>query len=156
MPKRGQGKRTKFTTKHVTYNEDIINEVSLQNASKRPKDPREPPVTRLNYFKDSIFWMEEKEEEDEEPLIVSTIDNLFKSKTDLKQYRLVTLKSGLEVLLISTLELAISRDADLTTQKAAAAMLVQVGSFADPKEAEGIAHFLEVCYFFKLNTIFPK
>jgi len=66
-----------------------------------------------------------------------------RSNNDQKEYRLVTLESGLEVLLVSTEHLAEGKGLDLRDGKAAAAMCVQVGSFADPAEAEGLAHFLE-------------
>ncbi len=55
----------------------------------------------------------------------------------------MTLPSGLEVLLVSTTKLVQSKGQPLKDAKAAAAMCVQVGSFADPAEAEGLAHFLE-------------
>lgn len=67
-----------------------------------------------------------------------------KPSTDLKEYRLVQLKSGLEVLLVSTKALIDSKGIEFSRATASAACLVQVGSFADPpKLAEGIAHFLE-------------
>jgi insulysin len=47
--------------------------------------------------------------------------------------RLVILANGLEVLLIS----------DLTTDKAAAAMSVNVGHLSDPEDIPGLAHFCE-------------
>ena len=55
----------------------------------------------------------------------------------------MTLSSGLEILLVSTEKLVQSKKQPLESAKAAAAMCVQVGSFADPVEAEGLAHFLE-------------
>ena len=76
-----------------------------------------------------------------------TIDlNPTKSQSDLKTYRLVTLPSGLEVLIISSLDLVMSRqhnDSDgeasvAPAVKAAAAMSVQVGSYADPPDIAGI------------------
>lgn len=57
----------------------------------------------------------------------------IKSPNDEAQYRYLTLDNGLEVLLIS------NPDAD----KGAAAMNVSVGSGDDPKDREGLAHFLE-------------
>lgn len=64
-----------------------------------------------------------------------------KSRSDRKDYRLLTLHSGLEVLLVSTEKLH-SVGGDQCT-KSSAAMTVQVGSFADPSDCEGLAHFLE-------------
>ena len=58
--------------------------------------------------------------------------------SNLQEYRLVNLPSGLEVLLVSTAKLVTSKSQPLESAKAAAAMCVQVGSFADPGEAEGM------------------
>jgi secreted Zn-dependent insulinase-like peptidase len=66
-----------------------------------------------------------------------------KSPNDLKQYANYTLDCGLEVLLVSTSELLISKCQDKDTANAAAAMCVNSGSFCDPSNAEGLAHFLE-------------
>lgn len=65
------------------------------------------------------------------------------SPSDKKEYRSFTLPTGLEVLLVSTHALTLSRGGDVKTAKSAAALTVQVGSFADPLEAQGCAHFLE-------------
>ncbi|HAD08332.1 MAG TPA: hypothetical protein DCF62_02515, partial [Porticoccaceae bacterium] len=56
-----------------------------------------------------------------------------RSPADDRAYRYLTLDNGLAVLLIS----------DPDTDKAAASMNVQVGSFDNPPEREGLAHFLE-------------
>lgn len=58
---------------------------------------------------------------------------------DKKEYRHVRLASGLEVIIISSLNMQNNGE----TMKAAAAMCVEVGSFADPDECGGLAHFLE-------------
>ena len=52
---------------------------------------------------------------------------------DPKDYHAVTLKNGLRVLLIHNQE----------SNKSAAALAVNVGHFSDPKERQGMAHFLE-------------
>lgn len=57
----------------------------------------------------------------------------FKNATDPYGYRYLTLTNGLKVLLVST----------PGTDKAAAAMTVDVGSGDDPAGREGLAHFLE-------------
>lgn len=67
--------------------------------------------------------------------------NKYRSASDKKNYELIHLGSGLEVLLIS-------RDAttdagESSGSKAAAALSVETGSFADPSITEGCAHFLE-------------
>ncbi|OZG72042.1 peptidase M16 [Hahella sp. CCB-MM4] len=68
-----------------------------------------------------------------EVMDTSTSDTIIKSPGDAREYRAVTLDNGLQALLIS----------DPTTDKAAAALDVDVGSGADPKGREGLAHFLE-------------
>ncbi len=55
------------------------------------------------------------------------------SPNDLKQYQAITLHNGLRVLLIHNDD----------TSKAAAALAVNVGHFNDPKDRQGLAHFLE-------------
>jgi len=58
---------------------------------------------------------------------------VIKSISDRRIYRPLTLPNQLECLLIS------DRDA----QKSAAALSVGVGSFLDPQQAQGLAHYLE-------------
>ena len=58
---------------------------------------------------------------------------LKQSPNDLKQYQTITLNNGLRVLLIHNDE----------TAKSAAALAVNVGHFDDPKDRQGLAHFLE-------------
>jgi secreted Zn-dependent insulinase-like peptidase len=71
------------------------------------------------------------------------------SPHDKKEYRIVNTGEGgcLEALLVSTKTLVESsqpaNDPDPEGAKAAAAMCVQVGTFSDPSEAEGLAHYLE-------------
>jgi insulysin len=60
-------------------------------------------------------------------------ENLDKSLLDGRSYRVVRLPNQLEALLI--------HDAD--TEKASAAMDVNVGSFSDVKDLPGIAHAVE-------------
>ncbi len=56
-----------------------------------------------------------------------------KSPNDLKTYQAITLNNGLRVLLIHNNE----------TDKCAAALAVNAGHFNDPKDRQGLAHFLE-------------
>ena len=58
---------------------------------------------------------------------------LKQSLNDPKTYKPITLSNGLKVLLIHNNE----------TEKAAAALAVNVGHFNDPKDRQGLAHFLE-------------
>ena len=55
------------------------------------------------------------------------------SATDKREYRLVTLENGVVCLIIS----------DVEADQCACACSVDVGSFADPADALGLAHFLE-------------
>ena len=87
---------------------------------------------------------------------------VLRSKSDRKEYTLLTLDNGLEVLLVSTINVKRNtasvynsngnalkspvspQAASLSTSmKSAAALTVQVGSFADPEGCGGLAHFLE-------------
>lgn len=61
----------------------------------------------------------------DKPLEISALDD--------RSYRLITLKNGLEVLLIH----------DEHTDKASAAMDVRVGHLSDPLDLQGLAHFCE-------------
>ncbi|ALO34483.1 zinc metallopeptidase [Colwellia sp. MT41] len=58
---------------------------------------------------------------------------LKQSPNDFKQYQAITLNNGLRVLLIHNDD----------TAKSAAALAVNVGHFNDPKDRQGLAHFLE-------------
>ncbi|CAF2059202.1 unnamed protein product [Brassica oleracea var. botrytis] len=63
---------------------------------------------------------------------------IVKARTDEREYRRIVLKNSLEVLLIS----------DAETDKCAASMNVNVGSFSDPEGLDGLAHFLEHMLFY--------
>lgn len=58
---------------------------------------------------------------------------VYKSPNDSRQYRFIVLKNGLSVLLVS----------DPDTDKAAASLSVNIGSFDNPPDRQGLAHFLE-------------
>ncbi|KAG0627873.1 hypothetical protein M758_2G234700 [Ceratodon purpureus] len=64
--------------------------------------------------------------------------DVLKPRTDTREYRCVGLGNALQALIIS----------DPDTDKAAASMVVNVGSFSDPEGLEGLAHFLEHMLFF--------
>lgn len=67
-------------------------------------------------------------------LITSSLQaDVIKSENDPREYRVITLENSLRALLIS----------DLESDKGAASMNIQVGSNANPKDREGLAHFLE-------------
>jgi insulysin len=64
--------------------------------------------------------------------------SIAKASEDKRDYRGLQLENGLKVILVS----------DPTTDKAAAAMDVNVGHMSDPWELPGLAHFLEHMLFF--------
>ncbi|XP_024393849.1 insulin-degrading enzyme-like 1, peroxisomal isoform X2 [Physcomitrium patens] len=70
--------------------------------------------------------------------VVVDATDVLKPRTDKRDYRCVGLGNALQALIIS----------DPETDKAAASMVVNVGSFSDPKGLEGLAHFLEHMLFF--------
>lgn len=61
------------------------------------------------------------------------IEDLERAEVDDRSYRIITLPNQLEVLLIH----------DATTDKASAALDVNVGSFSDAEDMPGIAHAVE-------------
>ena len=68
---------------------------------------------------------------------------LEKPLLDTREYRVIKLPNDLEVLLI--------HDAD--TDKAAAAMDVNVGSFSDPEDMPGMAHAVEHLLFMGTDKV---
>lgn len=70
---------------------------------------------------------------------VQVLENPIKSEGDKKEYRLIKLSNGLKVLLVKKANESSSDSEEL----AAAALTVRVGSFDDPPNAMGLAHFLE-------------
>ena len=67
------------------------------------------------------------------PSSASSVLVPVKSSGDERSYRYLVLPNGLQVLLVH----------DAETDKASAAMDVGVGSWSDPNELPGLAHFLE-------------
>ena len=61
------------------------------------------------------------------------METVLKSANDKRSYRVLTLDNGLTAILVH----------DPDTEKSSAACDVKVGSMCDPKEAPGLAHFLE-------------
>ncbi|KAG6546103.1 hypothetical protein Mapa_012509 [Marchantia paleacea] len=70
---------------------------------------------------------------------------IYKARADARSYRRVLLPNAMQVLLIS----------DPDSDKAAASMDVHVGSFCDPDELPGLAHFLEHMLYFS-NEKYPE
>ena len=69
-------------------------------------------------------------------LVERLTDRLETPSLDNRSYRVIKLPNQLEVLLVH----------DAETDKASAAMDVNVGSFSDPKDLPGMAHAVEVQY----------
>ncbi|WP_390617862.1 insulinase family protein [Maricurvus nonylphenolicus] len=78
------------------------------------------------------FWGQASAQDASDPVAAST-QNIVQSPNDTRQYQFLELPNQLRVLLVS----------DPTTDKAAAALDVEVGSGDDPKDRAGLAHFLE-------------
>ena len=72
-------------------------------------------------------------------------ETVVKSQNDQRQYRYVELDNGLKVILVS----------DSSADKSAASMDVHIGHMADPKDREGLAHFLEHMLFLGTDK-YPK
>lgn len=77
--------------------------------------------------------------------VVRTIDSIEKSKNDKRDYRGLVMKNGMKVILVS----------DPETDKAAAAMDVNVGFNSDPDDLPGLAHFCEHMLFLGTKK-YPK
>ncbi|XP_070497154.1 nardilysin-like [Chironomus tepperi] len=71
---------------------------------------------------------------------IEIFEEPLKSPSDRKQYRLLKLPNGLKVLLVKNAE---NTDINLKDNLAAVALVVDVGSFDDPIEVQGLSHFLE-------------
>jgi len=71
--------------------------------------------------------------------MVSSVSlDAFKSANDKRLYRLVTLPNSMQALLIES----VSNSSEIS-MKAAACLTVGIGSFADPPQFQGLAHYLE-------------
>ena len=78
-------------------------------------------------------------------LHASTLQDIKDSRYENRQYRNIILPNGIKALLIS----------DPNIEKASVAINVQVGSFHDPQDREGMAHFLEHLLFLGTKK-YPK
>lgn len=76
---------------------------------------------------------------------VQVLDKPIQSENDKRSYQNIVLANGMKVLLIS----------DPAADKAAAAMDVAVGNGSDPKQRQGLAHFLEHMLFLGTKK-YPK
>ena len=81
-----------------------------------------------------------------DPAIVRVVDQIKKSDIDTWNYRGLELENGMLCVLISHSDI----------DKAAAALNVEIGSFADPIDVLGIAHFLEHMLFMGSTKVIFK
>lgn len=84
---------------------------------------------------------------------VEILETPIKSEGDKKEYRLIKLKNGLKALLMQTY--TDSENPDQDDNHAAASLMVTVGSFDEPPEIGGLAHFLEHMIFMG-NDKYPE
>jgi secreted Zn-dependent insulinase-like peptidase len=80
-----------------------------------------------------------------ESQLENDINTVVKSQNDDRTYRYITLDNGLKVILVS----------DSKADKSAASMDVHIGHMADPKDREGLTHFLEHMLFLGTDK-YPK
>lgn len=79
-------------------------------------------------------------------MVTKVLEPVVKSKNDKKEYRAVRLENGLTALLIADTEPedCIGDGAEAKSEKmSAAALCIGTGSFSDPDDIPGLAHFLE-------------
>lgn len=79
---------------------------------------------------------------------IEILEEPQKSPSDRKQYRLIRLPNGLKTLLVKN---AVNEGSDLKDNFAAVALVIDVGSFEDPHEVQGLSHFLEHMVGINLN-----
>lgn len=65
--------------------------------------------------------------------LMATPSHIIQSKSDSRRYHSITLHNHIQCLLVQ----------DEDTELSSAALSMGVGSFKDPKTAQGIAHYLE-------------
>lgn len=84
---------------------------------------------------------------------VEVLEAPYKSENDEKLYRAIRLNNGLTVLLVSTSQRHTLVDSyENVTQvhphqkKAACSMFVDVGALSDPRDVQGLAHFVGIMF----------
>lgn len=86
-------------------------------------------------------------------------ENIVKPIADKKSYKLIRLPSGLKVLLVNTPSSKGSKDDIVESSgedlKAAAALAVQVGSYADPPDLGTTATlYLPICHYYFIYALY--
>jgi len=77
---------------------------------------------------------------------VRILEAPIKSEGDKKEYRIIQLPNGLKAVLIKALDTSAE-----TENLAAASLVVGVGSFDEPENVLGLAHFFEHMLFMVIN-----
>lgn len=73
---------------------------------------------------------------------VELLQTPLKSESDKKNYKLIKLSNGLKALLIGRPE-SEENEAAIKESCSAVCLCIDVGSFEDPLEVQGLCHFLE-------------
>lgn len=114
------------------------------------------PINQTNHDdpKQQTTFSSNKSSNNSETERVEVMEAPEKSENDKKLYRVIRLQNGLTALLISTeqengnTKIGIDRDnksgRNVTHQRkvAACSLRVDVGSFSDPRDVQGLAHFV--------------
>ena len=76
---------------------------------------------------------------------IETLQNPAQSPSDRKEYKFIKLPNGLKALIVrnSSSEKSLDDDTILKDSSSAVALCIDVGSFDDPIEVQGLCHFLE-------------
>lgn len=76
---------------------------------------------------------------------VETLQTPPRSPSDKKEYKFIKLPNGMKVLLVKnpTNEKNLDHDTISKDSSSSVALCIDVGSFEDPKEVQGLCHFLE-------------
>jgi len=112
-----------FSPRYWTFIVIVLAAIGYSMLKPEPESASSPSAAADTGCSDAAPW--NCRDTDDNSLIVSPADDY--------QYQYTQLANGLKVLLVST----------PNTDKAAAAMTVQIGSGDDPADRQGLAHFLE-------------
>jgi insulysin len=76
---------------------------------------------------------------------IETLQTPSQSPSDKKEYKFIKLQNGMKVLLVKNpnSEKSLDDDTIIKDSSSAVALCIDVGSFEDPIEVQGLCHFLE-------------
>lgn len=88
-----------------------------------------------------------KQNNSSEEGLVEILEAPYKLDNDKKLYRVIRLSNGLTALLVSTQEYTLDSNetieyAEFRQKKSACSLKVEVGSFSDPRDIQGLTHFI--------------